>query len=132
MANEKNLVPFSERTESEQRKIRSAGGTASGAARRRKRELREAADLLLSRPVPPELEQGLKKLGIDSEDSDLQMAMLASMLTKAIKGNTRAAELICSIVREDTEKQEKTTISKADMDEVESFVMEVNKNADQG
>lgn len=30
MANEQNLIPFSERTESEQREIRSEGGKASG------------------------------------------------------------------------------------------------------
>ena len=40
MANEQNLIPFDERTESEQREIATAGGIASGAARRRKRALK--------------------------------------------------------------------------------------------
>ncbi|MFR1359072.1 MAG: hypothetical protein ACLSBB_17925 [Ruthenibacterium lactatiformans] len=48
MSNEKNLVPFTERTESEQRAIQQKGGIASGAARRRKRSLKEAADVYLS------------------------------------------------------------------------------------
>ena len=50
MANEENLIPFSERTESEQRQIAQKGGIASGAARRRKRSMKEAADYYLSLP----------------------------------------------------------------------------------
>lgn len=41
--NEKNLIPFSERTESEQREIRSRGGKASGESRRRTASLKKAA-----------------------------------------------------------------------------------------
>ena len=50
MANEGNLIPFNERTESEQRQIAQKGGIASGAARRRKRSMKEAADYYLSLP----------------------------------------------------------------------------------
>ena len=50
MSNEKNLIPFNERTESEQREIAQKGGIASGAARRRKRSMRQAADYYLSLP----------------------------------------------------------------------------------
>lgn len=58
MANEENLIPFNERTESEQRQIAQKGGIASGAARRRKRSMKEAADYYLQpagdRPPPGE------------------------------------------------------------------------------
>ena len=50
VSNEKNLIPFNERTESEQREIAQKGGIASGAARRRKRSMRQAADYYLSLP----------------------------------------------------------------------------------
>lgn len=50
MPNEKNLVPFDQRTEREQREIAQLGGIASGRARRRKRAMREAADYYLSLP----------------------------------------------------------------------------------
>ena len=53
MANEENLIPFNERTESEQRQIAQKGGIASGAARRRKRSMKEAADYYLSLPEKP-------------------------------------------------------------------------------
>ena len=50
MSNEKNLIPFNKRTESEQREIAQQGGIASGRARRRKRSMKEAADYYLSLP----------------------------------------------------------------------------------
>ena len=51
VANEKNLVPFSERSESEARENGRKGGIASGKARRRNKSLKEAADYFLSLPV---------------------------------------------------------------------------------
>ena len=47
MANEKNLIPFSDRAENEQREIRSNGGKASGKARREKADLRKMAQTIL-------------------------------------------------------------------------------------
>ena len=45
MANgQDNLIPFSERTETEQREIAKNGGKASGVARRRKADLRKIAE----------------------------------------------------------------------------------------
>lgn len=44
---QENLIPFSERTEDEQREIRKSGGKASGAARRRKADLRRMAQDIL-------------------------------------------------------------------------------------
>ena len=49
MANEQNLIPFNERTESEKRAIATAGGKASGEARRNKKMLRDCIDYLLER-----------------------------------------------------------------------------------
>lgn len=43
----KNLIPFSERTEKEQREIRTKGGIASGEARRAKRDMRERMKMML-------------------------------------------------------------------------------------
>ena len=46
-----NLIPMDQRSEAEARELGAKGGKASGAARRRKRSLKEAADLYLSLPV---------------------------------------------------------------------------------
>ena len=40
-----NLIPFSERTEDEQREIRQKGGVASGVARRRNKAIQELLEL---------------------------------------------------------------------------------------
>ena len=107
MANEQNLIPFSERTESEQREIRSDGGRASGAARRRKRSLKQAADLYLSKPVSDtETWNKLSVEGIDPEDIDQQMAMIAGLTRKAIEGNPKAAAVIVDIIGKDDDKTE--------------------------
>lgn len=99
MANEQNLIPFSERTEKEQRDIRSAGGKASGAARRRKRSLREAADLYLSLPVSDRVRWGeMAERGVDPEDTDNQMAMIIGLVEAATKGDAKAAKVIVDLI----------------------------------
>lgn len=47
--NDENLIPLNQRTKSEQRAITSAGGKASGEARRRRKTNAEAIEIL-SRP----------------------------------------------------------------------------------
>lgn len=102
MANEKNLIPFSERTESEQREIRSAGGIASGAARRRKRSLKDAADLYLSLPVTNRGQWNkIARKQVDPEDIDNQMAMIIGLTGAATKGDARAAKVIIDLIGED-------------------------------
>jgi len=100
--NEKNLVPINQRPKSEQRKIQSAGGVASGAARRRKRALKEAADLYLSLPVADKRRlTRLERDGIDPEDIDHQMAIVAGLSTAAEKGDAAAARVLVQILGED-------------------------------
>ena len=76
MANDENLIPMNRRTKSEQRKIATAGGKASGAARRKKRDMRKAAEMLLNMPVSNKqstMKATLTALGIDEEDMDYSM-----------------------------------------------------------
>ena len=102
MPGEKNLIPFNERTEDEQREIAAAGGRASGAARRRKRALKEAADLYLSLPVADRRRWNrLAKRGIDPEDIDNQMAMIVGLTDAAAEGDARAGRLIVDILGEE-------------------------------
>lgn len=111
MANEQNLIPFSERTESEQREIRSEGGKASGVSRRRKRSLREAADLFLSLPVTDNKTfNKLVKSGVEVEDIDYQMAVVAGLTQKAMKGDSKAAKVLMEMLggTKDEEAQQNT------------------------
>ena len=92
MANNQNLVPFNKRTVSEQRKIASAGGKASGEARRRKANFRkELNDLLTVEIENPEWSPFLEAMGLDST---LGMATHAAMIKEALSGNVKAYEAI--------------------------------------
>lgn len=94
MPNEKNLIPFNERTESEQREIQSKGGRASGASRRRKRDMAKAMKMLLDMPAMDGMSAYLQKMGVGELDMTNQMAMLSVMLVKAASGDVRAAEFV--------------------------------------
>lgn len=102
MANEKNLIPNSERTPEQLREMASAGGRASGAARRRKRSLKEAADLYLALPVSDRRTWNrIAKTGVDPDDIDNQMAMIIGLTMAATAGDARAAKVIVDLLGED-------------------------------
>ena len=102
MSNEKNLIPNSERTPKELREIAASGGRASGAARRRRRALKEAADLYLSLPVSDKRRRNaLARRGLDPEDVDNQMAIIVGLTDAAADGDARAGRLILDILGED-------------------------------
>ena len=103
MANEQNLIPFSERTQNEARENGRKGGVASGAARRRKKSLREAADYFLSLPVAEKKTWNkIAESGVDPEDIDYQMAMIVGLASKAVKGDSKAAKVLADLLGEDT------------------------------
>ena len=116
MSNEKNLIPNSERTPEELREMAASGGKASGAARRRKRALKEAADLYLSLPVSDRRKwNALARRGIDPEDIDNQMAMIAGLTDAAAGGDARAGRLIVDILREEAGGAKETQGQSTDM-----------------
>ena len=51
MANEKNLIPYSERSENEARENGRKGGIASGESRRKRKLLKDSMNALLELPV---------------------------------------------------------------------------------
>ena len=99
MPNEQNLIPLDKRTKSEQRKIQSMGGCSSGVSRRRKKSLREAAELYLSLPVSDKRAWNrLARDGVEPEDVDNQMAIIAGLTMKAIKGDSKAAKVLFDLI----------------------------------
>lgn len=101
MPNAQNLIPNSERSPEELRRITSAGGRASGVSRRRKRDLREAAELYLSLPVTDKRQlTKLYKAGVEAEDADNQMAIVAGLAMKAMRGDAKAAKLLFDLLPE--------------------------------
>lgn len=110
-----NLVPINERTKEEQRRIQSEGGKASGAARRRKRSLKEAADIYLAlAPTDTKIWNALSCAGVDVEDIDNQMAVIVGLTHKAMTGDARAAKVLIDLLGEDkkiSERNEHLTAS---------------------
>lgn len=105
MPNEKNIIPNSERTPEERREIAAAGGRASGVSRRRKKSLREAAELYLSLPVSDKRAWNkLARDGVEPEDVDNQMAIIAGLTIKAAKGDAKAAKVLFDLLGEQTGK----------------------------
>lgn len=108
MANEHNLIPLNERTKSEQRAIASAGGKASGEARRARKTLKEELLLLLS-------------------EGDTQQNVSVALIQKALDGDTKAFEVLRDTIGEKpTEKVEATQtvidMSKFTTDEIKAML----------
>ena len=95
-----NLVPFSERTEEEQREIAQKGGIASGKARRRKRTMKDAAQLILQLPVSAEQAALLQKYGVAESDCTNLMLIMAKAVQMAADGDLKAAEFVRDILGE--------------------------------
>ena len=114
MANEQNLIPWNKRTKSEQREYAKKGGKKSGEVRRKRKAMKEQAELLLSLPFKltdrngNELKEVLEKLGIDEENIDNQMAMIVALWKTAL-GNGRnqvtAVQELRDIIGEKAEKE---------------------------
>lgn len=102
MSNEQNLIPNSERTPEERSEIARQGGIASGAARRRKRSMREAADYYLSLPETDRRRvNAMLRDQIDPEDVDNQMSVIVGMAEQAKRGDARAATVLLKMLGEE-------------------------------
>lgn len=109
MANEKNLIPNSERTPSELREMTRKGGIASGQARRQKKTLSELAKMIAENPAPTAAKKKLTKMGISDEDANNNACIVAAVYDKAIKGNMRAVdkwEQLVAVSKSDESKYE--------------------------
>ena len=107
MPNEKNLIPMDQRSQSEARDLGQKGGIASGISRRRKRSLKEAADLYLSLPVSDrKMWNKISRRGVDPEDIDNQMAMIIGLTIAATAGDAKAAKVIVDLLGEDAHSEE--------------------------
>ena len=107
MPNEKNLIPMDQRSKSEARELGRNGGIASGVSRRRKRSLKEAADLYLSLPVSDrKMWNKIARRGVDPDDIDNQMAMIIGLTMAATAGDAKAAKVIVDLLGEDAHSGE--------------------------
>lgn len=99
MLNDKNLVPFTERSESEVREINSRGGKKSGETRRRKKALKSLMnDLLSSDIVNDDIYNSAIDMGCDNPTYGA--AVVAAMVRQAALGDTKAFNAIVDLIGE--------------------------------
>ncbi len=105
--NEQNLIPITQRSENEQKEMRSKGGRKSGETRRRKSAMRTAMKQLLSLPVQDmETWNALAAMGVDPEQMDNQTALLASVLAKGIRtGDFKTMMAVLAVAGEDNDAE---------------------------
>ena len=77
------------------REIRSMGGTASGVSKRRKKLIKETIATILELPVKDKrVREGLKRIGLTSEDMTQQSLMVLGVVKRAQNGDPYAATFI--------------------------------------
>lgn len=102
MANEKNLIPFNQRTESEQREITTKGGINSGKARRKKVELKKVVSDMLNSKVAkyPALAEIAEKYGLEDKITIKELISLGAMLKAAVDGSANELLKLMEIIGE--------------------------------
>ena len=103
LANEKNLIPYSERSENEARENGRKGGIASGESRRKRKLLKDSMNALLELPVSSTKEyNALIKMGIDIEDIDNSQLIVLSLFNRAKSGDVAAIKELRNLIGEDS------------------------------
>ena len=97
--NEKNLIPFNQRTKKEQREIARQGGIKSGEARREQKTYREMAKAMLSAQITdPKMLGEMEKYGIDG--TDLKAYTLLGMIKASAEGSHNAFDRLLELAGE--------------------------------
>lgn len=100
--NPQNLKPSNTRTEEELRIMTRKGGIKSGEARRRKKTMREALEMLMYQTeLNEQTKQMLRAEGIENpEDFNHQVVITRSLIAKAEAGDVQAYNAICAMIGE--------------------------------
>lgn len=95
---------MNERTKSKQKEIATKGGKASGVARRRKKEMREQLEILVSLSMgqgkKTDIEKAKNIKDFSKENITVEQAMLLAQVQKALKGDPVAFEMIRDLLGE--------------------------------
>lgn len=96
-----NLIKAEDLTSEQLRERARKGGVASVVARRRKKTMREALELLMYKTeLNEQTKQMLKAEGVSEEDFNHQMVITRSLIAKAEAGDVQAYNAICAMIGE--------------------------------
>ena len=99
--NIENLRSADKLSEKELRKMSSNGGKKSVEARRRKKTMREALEMLMYKTeLPEQTKRMLEAEGIKEDDFNHQMVITRSLIAKAESGDVQAYNAICAMIGE--------------------------------
>lgn len=110
MANTENLMPIQEvnsrRTREQHSEDSRKAGKASGAARRRKRDMAETIKYLMDLPVQSsqkKLKEAMSRAGIPDNEQTQRTAAVFNMMLEISKGNVQAFRAITEVERTTTD-----------------------------
>lgn len=109
MANgRENIEANKIRSTEEARKRGSNGGIKSGEARRRKRDLRERAKLIMEQAADPRVANAMKKTGIEINDN--ADVVLAGIYKGVIKGEPKSINMWMELTGDSIKEQDRREI----------------------
>lgn len=96
-----NLTPFNQMPEEQAKAIQSKGGKASQEVRKKRKLMREQAELLLSLPLKDKAaKKKLREMGVDAENQDNQMLIVLQLWRRAAAGDLEAMKLLIELMGE--------------------------------
>ena len=96
-----NLISIGTRTTAEQRKIATAGGIASGIARRKKSTIKSLLKDWADSPISnAQLKRQAESFGLDTDEG--KAVLTAAILKNALKGNSKYMEYALKLLGEDS------------------------------
>lgn len=101
--NEQNLIPGAHELTVEEQ---SNGGRASGAARRRKKDMKQKMKALLELPAAVNDREQLEALGVDPDDMDNEMVLVMAMFLNAAQGDVKAFDRVMQVLGKDLGHEE--------------------------
>ena len=123
----KDLIPFNQRTEEEQKKIASMGGKKSGEVRREQKTYREMAKVMLSATITDEnILKELKAYGLS--ETDVKAYTLLGMIKASGNGSHNAFDRLMELIGEKEQNQNENVIAK--LDKVLGDIDEVMNNGE--
>ena len=123
----KDLIPFNQRTEEEQKKIASMGGKKSGEVRREQKTYREMARAMLSATITDEnILNELQAYGLS--ETDVKAYTLLGMIKASGNGSHNAFDRLMELIGEKEQSQNENVIAK--LDKVLGDIDEVMNNGE--
>lgn len=107
-----NLIPFDERTEDEAREISRKGGKASGAARRKKKKMKEIAETLMAMQITKGQAANIDTIRclpeLKGKNITGEEAMIFAVFKNALNGDLQAVQFMRDIT--DQKPQERLQV----------------------